>query len=115
MVFRAVPAILSALLIAAHFLRRGETMLVVACLVLPLLLIVPRRWALRTVQVGLLAAAARWTATAVALVGQRTAAGESWARLALILGAVVALALGAAVLLQGKSVLRRYARSSPPG
>ncbi len=110
MLLRAVPAVLSALLIAAHFLRRGETLLVFACLLVPLLLLVPRRWALRTVQFGLLAAAARWAATAVDLVGQRTAAGEPWTRLVMILGTVTALTLVSAVLLQGKSVLRRYAR-----
>lgn len=114
MLLRTVPAILSALLIAAHFLRRGETLLVVTSLVAPLLLLVPRRWALRTVQLGLLAAATRWAATAVDLVGQRAASGEPWVRLVLILGTVTALTLGSAVLLQGKSVLRRYARPGLP-
>jgi hypothetical protein len=110
MLLRTLAVSLSALLTAAHFLRRGETSLVVVCLLVPLLLLIPRRWALRTVQLALLAAAARWAATAVGLVGQRMAAGEPWMRLVLILGAVTALALGSAVLLQNESVLRRYAR-----
>jgi hypothetical protein len=110
MLLRAVLVSLSALLIAAHFLRRGETLLVVVCLLAPFLLLIPRRWALRTVQVALLAAAVRWAQTAVEVARQRMADGESWTRLALILGTVTALTLASAALLQSEPVLQRYAR-----
>ena len=42
---RAIPTILSAVLLAAHFLRDGQIVVVVLCLLLPLLLI-PRKLAL---------------------------------------------------------------------
>ena len=64
MVVRITLVCLSALLLAAHFLRWGNLVLVAISLALPFLLLVRRRWALRTVQAALFAGAAVWlTAT----------------------------------------------------
>ena len=50
---RAIPTILSAVLLAAHFLRDGQIVVIVLCLLLPLLLI-PRKLALLRLLQGLL-------------------------------------------------------------
>lgn len=50
---KLVPVFFSSALIAAHFLRRGSIVLVGLCLAMPLLLLFPRRWAARLVQIYL--------------------------------------------------------------
>jgi hypothetical protein len=91
--------ILSALLIAAHFLRTGSYVLTVAGAVFPALLLFRNRTAVRVVQVLLILAAAEWLRTLVLIALEREALGEPWLRMALILGAVGALSGAAAVLL----------------
>ena len=107
-----LPAGLSALVLAAHFLRRGNVVLVMACLVLFGLLFVRRRAAARVVQVALVAGAAEWLRTLAALLPARRAAGEPWVRLVVILGAVAAVALAGALLFETRR-LRGY--FTPPG
>ena len=93
---RRLPVLLSALLIAAHFLRAGDWALVLLALLAPALLWVRRPWAPRAVQVLLLLASLEWVRTLVDNVGQRQAAGTPWLRMALILGTVaLATALSA--------------------
>ncbi len=106
------PTALSALILAAHFLRRGQWVATGACLGLVALLFVPREWARRGLQLALLVAAAEWTRTMVELATARRAAGEPWVRMAVILGAVVALALVAIATLDSPRLRRRFAR--PP-
>lgn len=85
------------LVLAAHFFRAGSTPLfIVALLCLPLLF-VPRPWAARTLQAGLLAGAAVWLRTLAAFAGQRRAMGLPYARLVVILGGVT-LATAACLL-----------------
>ena len=93
---RAIPTILSAVLLAAHFLRDGQIFVVVLCLLLPLLLI-PRKLALLRLLQGLLVIGAlEWLRTLWTMVQVRQAMDEPWTRLALILGVVVAFTLATA-------------------
>jgi hypothetical protein len=108
MILRTIPLYLSSLLLAAHFLRWGNLPLVALSLLFPLLLLIHRRWALVTVQVLTLAGAAVWAYTAYHFVQARMMLGEPWVRLALILGAVILLTCSAALLLNSKTVKRRY-------
>jgi hypothetical protein len=95
-----VLAFLCGLVIAAHFLRQGLTPLVLAGVAFPFLLLLRKRWADRTVQVLLLLAAAVWVSSLAEIAARRLATGESWIRMAVILGSVAlvnvvsALALG---------------------
>lgn len=114
MALRLIPPSLSALLLAAHFLRRGQFVPAVVCLLAPLLLLVPRRWSLRAVQLFLLAGAALWGQLTWQLVRERASAGVPWLRLALILGAVTALTLLSAWLLQSTTVRARYRGNVKP-
>jgi hypothetical protein len=112
----AVCTIVSALLLAAHFLRQGEWPLVAVAVLAPWLLRVRTPWARRLLQ-GLLALATlEWLRTALLFVHARRLTGEPWMRLALILG-VVALFTAGAALLVGRSGRRMPAnptRTGPP-
>ena len=96
---RALPVVLSALVLAAHFFRSRQLPLVALSLALPFLLLVRKRWSARTVQVGLVLGALEWVRTLAFFAGQRMETGRPWGRLAVILGAVAALtALSARVV-----------------
>lgn len=88
---RAIPVVLSALVLAAHFYRARSIPLVAASLALPLLLLVGERWSARAVQAGLLLGALEWVRTLAFFAGQRMEVGRPWGRLAVILGVVAAL------------------------
>ena len=96
-ILRALPVVLSALVLAAHFYRARALPLVAVALALPFLLLVRERWSARAVQAGLLLGAVEWVRTLAFFAGQRMEAGRPWARLAVILG-VVALLTGLSAL-----------------
>lgn len=87
---RNIPVVLSALLVAAHFLRTGSMGLVLVCLLVPVLLFVRRAWAVTLVRVYLVLATLEWLRTLSNNVAERLAVGEPWLRMALILAAVAA-------------------------
>jgi presenilin-like A22 family membrane protease len=103
-----LPIVLSLLLLGAHFLRDDVTPLVVVAIALCGLLFVRRPWAARTTQLALLAGGVEWLRTLMTLVLQRQHAGLPWLRMALILGAVTALAWLAAWLFQTARLGRIY-------
>jgi hypothetical protein len=103
-----LPIVFSLLLLGAHFLRDGATLLVVLSVGLCLLLFVARPWAARTVQIALVLGSLEWVRTLTVLALQRQHAGVPWLRMALILGAVAALALLAAWLFRTPRLARRF-------
>ena len=107
------PAGLSALVLGAHFLRRGELALVAACLALFGLLFVRRSWAARLAQLALVAGALEWLRTLAALLPARRAAGEPGVRLVAILGGVALLALVGAALFETRRLRERYRGRRP--
>ena len=106
-----LPAVLSLLLLGAHFLRVDAMALVAVCVALCGLLFVPRPWAARVLQAALALGALEWLRTLTVLALQRQHAGVPWLRMAVILGAVAALALVAAWLFQTRRLARRYGLS----
>jgi hypothetical protein len=103
-----LPAALSLLLLGAHFLRVDAMALVAVCIALCGLLLVARPWAARLVQAALVLGALEWLRTLIVLALQRQHAELPWLRMALILGAVAAIALVAAWLFQTPRLARRY-------
>lgn len=83
-----VPLILSALVLAAHFLRTGNLVVVALILCAPLLLLVRQRWVVIALQVGLGVAALEWIRTAVTIAQERAATGAPTTRMFVILGGV---------------------------
>ncbi len=100
---RYLPAILSALLIAAHFLRTGAMGLVLVCLLLPALLLLRRAWAVTVVQIYLVLATLEWLRTLSNNMAERQASGEPWLRMALIIGAVAAFTAMSAWLVRKRA------------
>jgi hypothetical protein len=103
-----LPVALSCLLLAAHVLRSGLILLAAGFALLPFLLQLRRPWVPRVMQLVLVVAAAEWTRTAVTLARGRIAAAEPWARMAVILGAVIVLALGSLLVFRHPEIRRRY-------
>lgn len=104
---RLIPAILSALLLAAHFVRMGSPILVILALMLPWLLFFPQGWAARFVQVALIYGTIEWVRTLWVFVAERSEAGQPWTRLAIILGVVALFTAGSAMSFSLSRPLRR--------
>ena len=111
LVLRLLPTVLSALLLAAHFLRSGNMVLVVGCAAFPLVLVVRKVWAVQATQAYLAFAAVTWSWTAFQIAQGRIATGQPWVRMALILGGVALLAVAAVALLQARGTRRRLLRT----
>lgn len=109
---RLSPVVLSALLIAAHYLRAGSLVTVALCLAAPMLLFVRRAWVPRLMQGGLVFSVFVWLWTAWEIVQLRMALGAPWAAAAIILGCVAAWTGGSALLFETRVLRRRYGRSS---
>jgi hypothetical protein len=99
---------LSALLLAAHFLRGGQAAGVTVSLALLAVLAIRRRWAARAAQAGLLAGAAVWVRTLVVLVAERREAHAPYGRLAVVLAAVAAGTVASALVLESPRLRERY-------
>ena len=107
-VLRLLPVIFSILVLGAHYLRSGPFILVLLAILLPFLLFVKKTWVARLIQLVLILGSLEWVRTLFDLVAERQALGESWTRLALILG-VVALFTGcAALVFRSNSLKERY-------
>jgi hypothetical protein len=101
---------LSLLVLGAHFMRYGNDIGVVVSVAPIALLFVRKPWALRVIQVILVLGAIEWATTLVGLVQMRTAQGEPWTRLAIILGTVIVVTIAAALLFETKTMKRIYRR-----
>lgn len=106
--FRLLPAILSLIVLAAHFLRAGLLPLTLLLLVLVGLLALRRPWVARLTQVTLLVGAFEWVRTAVSYILARQRLDMPWGRLALILGTVVVITLSSALVFQTRALRERY-------
>ena len=107
-IIRLLPVFLSSLLMAAHCLRSGSSVLVVCSLAFPFLLLFPKKWAARTVQICLLIGMLEWFRTLFIIVNQRIEMGLSWTRLAIILGSVAILTGASACVFLMKPLKNRY-------
>ncbi|MFQ6606879.1 MAG: hypothetical protein ACE5DP_04445 [Fidelibacterota bacterium] len=109
-----LPVILSAFLMAAHFLRTGNTVLVIISLLLPLVLLIRRPWSARIMQGVLVLATIEWIRTLFELSAFRAERGLSWTRLAIILGTVACFTLASALVFHTKTLRERYRLTKQP-
>ena len=100
--FGIVMAVISGVLIAAHFLRGGLYPLVTIAIIFPWLLLARRLWVTRMVQLLLILAAAEWIHTLLAIGVHRHAAGQPWIRMAIIIGGVALFTMGSAFAIRFK-------------
>jgi hypothetical protein len=103
-------AMLSGLLLAAHFFRAGWYPLSVFGLLFPLLLLIKKTWATRIVQFFLILAGAEWLHTLIAIAAQRHATGQPWIRMAIILGVVVLFNVWSAMAVRKKREILQQRR-----
>jgi len=105
---RYLPIILSALLTGAHFMRDGEYGLMTVALTIPFLLFKKKLWALRIVQLSLLAATAVWFGSLIEFITIRQAMSMPYTRLTVIIGSVLLFHALTALLLESKYFIERY-------
>jgi hypothetical protein len=108
-----IPVVISLPLIGAHFLYRGNPVLMAASLSAGILLVVPRAWAARALQVVLIVAALEWVRTMSMLVGVYQTIGKDCGRMAAILSAVTAFTL-LSVLVFRVPRMQRFHGHRPP-
>ncbi len=111
-VVRLIPVFVSSVLMAAHFSRSGPLILAVVSLGFPLILLVPRPWVARVVQLALFLGALEWVRATVAIALRRQSAGEPWTRMAVILGSVALVTALSALVFRMKALRERYSLSS---
>ncbi len=109
-----LPAGLSAVVLAAHFLRAGNRGLLLAALCLLVLMFVRRPWAARIIQLGLLLGTLEWLHTLLVLMTVRMQAGEPFARLTIILGSVAAVSAASTLLFRTRRLRRRFGFTARP-
>jgi len=106
-----VPAAISALILAAHFLRWGNLLGVAAVLTLTALaLFVRRAWSLKLMQGMLLAAPLMWIFMAFRTAQERMAEGRPFLRAGLIFVFVAVFTAYAAYLLGRPKARERFGR-----
>ncbi len=106
--FRLLPVIISLLLLAAHFMHAGQTVLIFFMLLLPLLLILKETWIPRVFQLVLLLGAVEWLRTLMALAQTRISFGEPWIRMAVILGFVALFTALSSLVFRSNSLRKRH-------
>jgi hypothetical protein len=114
MLLRLLPAILSLVVLGAHFLRLGNLVLVALLIACIGLLWVRRPWAAYSVQTILAMGIVVWILTGYGIALIRIQNGEPWIRMAVILGAVAIMALYAILGFRHPRI-KAWFRTDQPG
>ena len=96
---------LSAILLAAHFLRTFNMLI---CLAAPFILLIKKRWSLLTIQALTVVGAGIWLGTLNGIIQQRLFEGRSWTASGIILGVVAGYTLLTGWLLNSPVVKEKY-------
>ena len=113
LILQLLPVVLSLLILAAHFFRSDIGELVGLSVLSIALLAVPRRWAARLLQIALLAGAAEWVRTLVALYQARAQHGMPAGRMMVILAAVALFTAASALLFHTERAKRWFRPPAP--
>jgi hypothetical protein len=103
-----LPVFFSSLLAAAHWLRADLLPLAICCLVMPFLLLFPKQWAARMVQLFLILMSIEWIRTLAAIAKVRAHIGDDWIRMATILAVVALITAASACVFFTKQLKTRY-------
>jgi len=104
-----LPAIVSLLVVGAHFLRYGNFIVIGIILFLLLLLFVRHKVSARIVQIGLLLATVEWVGTAHMLISYRMHYDMPFLRLSVIMGFVILFTFASIFIFKTKILRERYA------
>ncbi|HET9982271.1 MAG TPA: hypothetical protein VFQ38_01735 [Longimicrobiales bacterium] len=110
-----LPVVLSALVLAAHFLRTGNVLALLAVLALLPLLAVRRRWVATVARVILLLGALVWLWTLARFTLERVAVGQPFLRMVAILGGVAAFTALSALVFRTGRLKARYGGAGNAG
>jgi hypothetical protein len=105
---RLLPVILSFLLLAAHFVRAGQTFITVALLLILILLVLKKTWVPWVVQLVLVLGAVEWLRTLYSVAQMRIEFDMPWTRMAIILGAVALFTALSSLVFRSKALRKRY-------
>lgn len=105
---RLFPAILSMLVLGAHFFRGGNLVVVAVVVALLLLLLLKKPWVAYAYQALLVVGAVEWLRTLVEIMRRRQAMGEPWTRMAIILGVVAVITAASALVFRSRALRERY-------
>jgi hypothetical protein len=105
---RLVPLGLSAVLMAAHFLRSFDLIPMLFCLAAPFLLLIKKRWVLRFLQALTVVSALIWLYALYGIIQERIFEGRSWTASAIILGVVAVFSLFSGWLLNSPKIKDNY-------
>jgi len=105
---RLLPVLVSILLLAAHFFRAGQLVLVFVLLCLLPLLMVRKYWVPWVMQIVLLLGAVEWLRTLFFVAQMRIEYDMPWMRMAIILGAVALFTACSGLVFRGKALGNRY-------
>ncbi|MEZ4648053.1 MAG: hypothetical protein R3E97_04560 [Candidatus Eisenbacteria bacterium] len=108
LILQLLPAVLSLLVLGAHFYRAGDLLLVAPLPILLALLFVRRSWAARIVQGALVLGTFEWVRTLVILANYRAGVGLPYVRLVAILGVVALVCLLSALAFRSARARRWY-------
>lgn len=104
-----LPAIISLLVLAAHFLRYGNLIVIGTIALLLLLLLIKHKISARIVQLGLLLATIEWIGTAHMLISYRLDYDMPWIRLSAIMIFVILFTFASIFVFKTKTLRERYA------
>jgi len=105
---RLFPAILSMLVLGAHFFRVGTPPVVAVVVGLLCLLLLRKAWVATVSQASLVVGAVEWLRTLVEIMRRRQAMGEPWTRMAIILGVVAVITAASALVFRTRALRERY-------
>ena len=105
---KILPVVLCSLLMAAHLGRANMFILQYISLLIPFILIWKNKISARIVQFFLIIYGFEWIRTIFYYARIRTANGEDWLRLAIILGVVAILNFATILAFRTKSMKERY-------
>ena len=105
---RIIPVILSFLLLAAHFQRIYMDILSYVILLILLILIYKKPISVRIIQGVLILGAIEWIRIIFVYSAQRIEHGESWVRLAIILGVVALFTLASTMVFRNRKLKEIY-------
>jgi NAD-dependent dihydropyrimidine dehydrogenase PreA subunit len=100
-------------LLAAHFSRVQNDWFTAACLVFPFILLSKKEWVMRIFQLFLLFGGVIWIERTISLVRMRMRIGESWIRLAIILGVVALFTILSAAVFNNKKIRAIFKKDHP--
>jgi len=99
-----IPAIISFIIIGAHFLRSGDMWLMSVSLLFPFTFLIKKRWPIIVSSIALSIGSLMWLITAMHYILQRIEVGEPYLRLTFIFAGIIALTIFSSLLL--KAILK---------